>query len=591
MIHYDRGYHQNMPVFTLVLQIALLGCLSLSELTIYSSLVRAIFQPLEPSKFGSSASRETDLKPEISKFELLAQNYPSEPIEPQLEPEPEPIQIFVREIEVTGSTVFDESDFDPIVAPFEGRELTLEELRQVADEITQLYINRGYITSIARPVSQRIENGGVEIRVTEGRLSNIEIEGTRRLNPGYIRRRIELGADVPLNIQKLEDQLRLLRINPLFNNVEASLRPGGEVGESILVVRIEESRRFFGSVNIDNYSPPSVGGERTGINLGFQNLTGIGDDIAASYSRSTTGGTDVYDFAYRVPINAKDGTILLRVSPNINRVTQEPFDELDIRGTQARYELAYRQPIIRNPREELALSLSFAIQNGQTFVFEDVPRPFVIGPDEDGNSRTRVIKLGQDYLRRDSEGSWSLRSQFNFGIDVFEATVNDSPIPDSRFFSWLGQVQRVQLVSADHLIIIRGDLQLTADSLLPAEQFVIGGGKSVRGYRQNLRTGDNGFRFSIEDRITLSRNSAGDPTIQIAPFFEMGSVWNQVDNPNKLPRQTFLVSTGFGFLWDPFLGVNGMSLRLDYGFPLVDFRDRGDNIQDDGIYFSINYRF
>ncbi|ERT05620.1 surface antigen family protein [Lyngbya aestuarii BL J] len=578
-----------MPLFQSVFEITTLGYLSLSEPSIYSSLYQSNFQPLRTANILSYDSRETDLKPQLYKFASFAQYYPSESIEP--EPEPEPIKIFVRQIEVTGSTVFDAEDFDPIVKSFEGRELTLEELRQVADEITQLYINRGYITSIARPVSQTIENGVIEIRVTEGRLSNIEIEGTKRLNSSYIRSRIELGANVPLNVQKLEDQLRLLRINPLFNNVEASLRPGGEVGESILIVRVEESRRFYGGINIDNYSPPSVGGERTGISLGFQNITGLGDEVSASYSRSTTGGTDVYDFAYRVPINAKDGTILLRVSPNRNRVTQDPFEELDIRGTQARYEFAYRQPIIRNPREELALSLSFALQNGQTFVFEDVPRPFVIGPDEDGNSRTRVIKLGQDYLKRDSEGSWSLRSQFNFGIDVFDATVNDSPIPDSRFFSWLGQVQRVQLVDQNNLIIVRGDLQLSADSLLPAEQFVIGGGKSVRGYRQNLRTGDNGFRFSIEDRITVKRNSAGDPIIQISPFFEMGSVWNQVDNPNKLPRQTFLVSTGFGFLWDPFFGLDGLSLRLDYGFPLVDFRDRGDNIQDDGIYFSINYRF
>lgn len=34
-----------------------------------------------------------------------------------------------------------------------------------------------------------------------------------------------------------------------------------------------------------------------------------------------------------------------------------------------------------------------------------------------------------------------------------------------------------------------------------------------------------------------------------------------------------------------------MSLRVDYGFPLVYVRDRGDNIQDEGLYFSLNYRF
>lgn len=534
---------------------------------------------LQPYSTATEATEATISKSTVVKFATLAQ-----------EPNSETILIPIREIQVTGSTVFSEAQLKSVVQAFEGQNLTLEEIREVADAVTQLYMNQGYITSVARPISQRIIDGILEIRVTEGRLARIEIEGTQRVSLNYIRSRIELGAGVPLNVEKLEDQLRLLRVDPLFDNVEASLRPAEEVGQSILVVRVDEARPWFAGVNFDNYSPPSVGGERTGIGLGFRNITGIGDEISASYFRSTTGGTDTWDFAYRIPINAMNGTILLRVSPNRNEVTQDPFDELDITGNQARYEVTYRQPLIRNSREEFALSLGLTIQNGQTFVFEDVPRPFVIGADIKGNSRTRVIKLSQDYIRRDPQGSWSLRSQFNFGVDILDATVNNTPIPDSRFFSWLGQVQRVQLLG-DHLLIIRGDIQLSPNSLLPAEQFVIGGAKSIRGYRQNARTGDNGFRFSMEDRITLSRNESGNPTLQIAPFFDMGAVWNETTNPNKLPRQTFLVGAGLGLIWQPVLGFNGMSLRLDYALPLVDLQDRRNNIQDDGIYFSVNYQF
>ena len=95
-----------------------------------------------------------------------------------------------------------------------------------------------------------------------------------------------------------------------------------------------------------------------------------------------------------------------------------------------------------------------------------------------------------------------MRSQFSFGIDILDATINNDPIPDGRFFSWLGQVQRVQRLSNDQLLIVQAELQLTPDSLLPSQQFVIGGGQSVRGYRQNVRSGDNGFRSAaIEDRI------------------------------------------------------------------------------------------
>jgi|GEM_PF-5341846 len=162
--------------------------------------------------------------------------------------------------------------------------------------------------------------------------------------------------------------------------------------------------------------------------------------------------------------------------------------------------------------------------------------------------------------------------------------------PTGSFSSWLGQVQRVQRLSNDQLLIIRADVQLTPDSLLPSEQFVIGGVQSVRGFRQNARSGDNGIRFSIEDRITLLRNEGGAPLIQIAPFLDLGMVWNAAGNPNQLPDQRFLAGAGLGFLWDGFMGIEGLSARFDYSFPFVDLSDRGENAQDLGFYFNLNYQ-
>ncbi|MEH2241309.1 hypothetical protein [Nostoc sp.] len=93
-----------------------------------------------------------------------------------------------------------------------------------------------------------------------------------------------------------------------------------------------------------------------------------------------------------------------------------------------------------------------------------------------------------------------MRSQFSFSIDILDATINNHPIPDGHFFSWLGQVQRVQQLGDAHLLLIQADLQLTPDSLLPSEQFVI------QGYRQNICSGDNGFRVAMGDRITVQGN-------------------------------------------------------------------------------------
>ncbi len=502
-----------------------------------------------------------------------------------------PAHFTAREIKVIDSTVFSPDKLNRIVQPSVGKDLTQAEIQKIADAITQLYLNKGYINSRAIPIAG-LNNADhtLVIQVIEGRVAEIQIQGLQRLQPEYICNRVKLGTHAPLNTAQLENQLKLLRVDPLFSNVEASLRPTGKSGQTNLIVRVSEANPFFSSFSVDNYSPPAVGSERVGVAVGDRNLTGRGDELTAAYYRTTTGGSDVLDFSYTVPVNAMNGTVQLRAAPNRNKITDPAFKNLGIRGSQEFYEINYRQPLVRSPRQEFALSLGFAYQEGQTFVYDRRPYGFGIGPDQNGVSRTSVIKFSQDYVRRDQQGAWSLRSQFNFGTGLFNATSNSGAIPDGQFFSWVAQAQRAQRLSNNQLLVVLGELQLTPDSLLPSQQFVIGGGQSVRGYRQNVRFGDNGFRLSVEDRIIALRNESGASIIQVIPFVDLGSVWNKPDNPNKQPRQNFLGSGGLGLLWNEAMGIDRLSFRLDYGIPFINLKHRGNNVQDEGFYFSVRYQ-
>jgi hemolysin activation/secretion protein len=510
---------------------------------------------------------------------------PTQP--PSLQPTEE--RFYVERVEIRDSKIEDEleEEFNSIKSRVTGSTLTRQQLRDIADQITQLYVERGYITSRAELDPNSLSTGVIIINVKEGRLpaERIDIQGEQRVRESYVRSRIQLGAGTPLNTANLEDQLRLLRTDPLFKNIEATLTDAGNLGESRLIVRVSEAKPFEIIPTIDNYSPPSVGSERFGVSFRYRNLTGLGDDIFAAYTRTFAGGADIADVSYRIPVNPMNGTVQLRAGFNRNQVIQRPFDKLDIRGESQLYEISYRQPFIRTTRQEFALSFGFTFQDGQTFTFAG-PTPFGFGPDEDGRSRTSVLKFGQEYIYRQVSGAWALRSIFSFGTGLFDATANTDPIPDSHFFSWLAQVQRVQILNERSFLIIQAELQLTPDSLLPSQQFVIGGSQSVRGYRQNVRAGDNGFRFSIENRIAVLRDRAGNSTLQLAPFIDAGAVWNVDNNPNFLQSQKLIASLGLGILWQPLPRLN---LRLDYGFPLVNLDDRGGNIQDEGLYFSVNY--
>ena len=497
-------------------------------------------------------------------------------------------RISVKNIEVTGSTVFEEADFQSIIQPVEGKTITLEELRQVADKITELYLKENYITSRAVIDEQSLTTDTIQIRIVEGGIEEIQIEGAQRLED-YVRSRVELGTGTPLNTAKLEDQLRLLRVDPLFDNIEASLRAGTGVGQSILVVRVTEADPFVGNIGIDNYSPPSVGGERLGLSLLYRNMTGLGDSLAVAYRpRLETFKTYQLEFAYQVPLNPMNGRLTLRTLFDRNEVVNGRFEILDIQGESDRYEISYRQPLILTPREEFALSVGFAHQRNQTFTFQG-PTRFGLGPDEEGVSRTSVFTFGQEYILREASGAWGFRSQFRFGTGIFDATSNEGDIPDGQFFTWLSQIQRVQVLGEDNFLIIQLDAQLTPGPLLPSEQFVIGGAQSVRGYRQNVLAGDNGVRFSIEDRIIVVRNDEEDPVFTIAPFFDLGVIWNDSDNPNQIfSDNNFIAGLGLGLIWQP---IEGLNLRIDYAPPLVDLNIRGDDIQDDGFYFSAGYTF
>jgi hemolysin activation/secretion protein len=528
------------------------------------------------------------LTPAPPSLKPLPQEQPP-PVLPNPTPEPPPGQssevLSLRRVEVTGSTILKPEQISAVTRPVEGRTLTRAELiNSTIIPLTKLYLDQGYLTSRAELAA--IEDGVVKIRIIEGTIARVEVEGTQRLNPSYVRDRVQLGISTPLNTPKLEDQLRLLRTNPLFSNVEATLRRGESASTSDLIVRVTEAPPLATSLSIDNYSPPSVGSERGSASLLYRNPTGLGDQASVAYSVST-GASNIYDFNYQVPLNPMEGTLALRIAPNNTKITESPFNAFGIRGTSDLYEISYRQPIFRTFSEEFALSFGFAYQRGQTFILNDQPFPFAQGADANGVSSTSVFKFGQDYLRRDELGAWSLRSQFSLGTGLFGATVNPDPIPDGRFFSWFGQFSRLQLLGSGNSLIFQGELQLSADPLQSAQQYILGGAQSVRGYRQNIRQGDNGYRLSVEGRFPVVKNDSGLPVFQLAPFVEGGGVWNVDNHPNQPQDNRFLASAGLGLLWEPQPGLN---VRLDYGIPFVSLPDGGNNLQDSGLYFSINYR-
>lgn len=524
-------------------------------------------QPLEPTP-------PTPLPPP----EQLLNPSPSSPQTPEPNSGTVPDLIRVDRFEFEGNTAISDSELRKVTKPFTGRDISFAELFQARSAVTQLYIERGYITSGALIPPQTLQEGVVTIQVVEGGLESINVSGTRRLSPDYVRSRIALATVKPLNRERLLQALQLLQLNPLIQNLSAELAAGTQAGSSVLEVRVTEAKTFNAQILLDNNRAPSVGSFNRRVQINQANLSGAGDNLSLGYSN--TDGSNGVDLSYTLPINARNGTLRFSYGTTSSNVIESPFDRLDINASSRYYELSLRQPLMQTPSEEFAIGVTASRQESETSVLE-IPFPLSLGADDEGRTRISALRFFQEWTKRNSREVLAARSQFSVGLNTFNSTINANP-PDSRFFSWRGQAQWVRLLAPETLLLIRGDVQIADRALVPLEQIGLGGQQTIRGYRQDVLLTDNGALASAEVRVPVLRIPKWELLVQLAPFVDVGKAWNREGRED--PDPSFLASVGLGLQ----LQISDrLTARFDYGIPLVSVSSNKRTWQENGFYFSI----
>lgn len=570
--------------FPITLSFVLLNCLTINQ-----SLAQTVNPNLPPPQ---------DVVPP-------APQPPSTPLPPQRLPPPSelippptqnpipsqplpdvPDTVFIKKFEVVGSTVFSQAELTEVLKPFTNKPITFEQLEQAKSAIIQLYVDNKYVTSGAFiPEGQAIEDGVVKIEVVEGRLEDIQITGNSRLNSGYIRSRIARATKAPLNQEKLLEALRLLQINPLIESLSAELSAGTRPGLNVLSIKVEEAPTFGITAGLDNNRSPSVGSFRRRVQLNQANLLGLGDGVSLGYSN--TDGSDTFNASYNLPVNPRNGTLSFNYSTTSSDIIEDTFDQLGIESDSSNYDLTFRQPLMQTPTQEFALGFTASRRDSQVSseVLSEAEIPLSElspGADEDGDTRISALRFFQEWITRNDREVIAARSQFSLGVGALNATVN-SDAPDSRFLSWQGEAQWTRLLARDTLLLIRGNLQLSPDRLLAGEQYSLGGIENVRGYRQNLLLRDNGAYASAEVQLPIFRLPKNG-IVKIAPFIDVGTTWDNSDEENN--DTDTLASIGLGLRWQQ---GDRLNARIDWGIPLISVDKQGDSLQENGLYFSLQY--
>lgn len=495
-------------------------------------------------------------------------------------------RVLVRQIRITGNTVFSEHDLTAVTQEYGNRSVTSEEIEALRLALTRLYVTAGYINSGAILPDQTVTDGVITFQIIEGTLTRVSLDGHRWFREGYLQKRLALDVERPLNVTTVQERLQLLQQDDRIERLDAEISPGVQLGESLLHVHVVERVPMFAALEFNNYQSPAVGAERGLVTVAHRNLTGHGDVVNFTYGRSAGLALQV-DTSYTLPLTPQETTVSLRYHRNDASVVEERFAALDIESRSEIFSLTLRHPWYRTLRNEVALALSVEHLRSATFLHGE---PFAFSPGTtDGKARDTALRLTAEWLERTPHQVIVVRSRFSLGVDAFGATLHtDSAIPDGRFFAWLGQVQwGKRLPVRDIELLVRLDVQLTNEPLLPLEQLAIGGRFSVRGYRENHLVRDNGLIVSLEARLPLVRHTPWADVVQIVPFVDFGRGWNQQGDSSDPAN---LVSIGLGLRW-AFTWSMGVPLRSQlevfWGHKLKDVQTEGGNLQDKGVHLQL----
>ena len=503
-------------------------------------------------------------------------NWPADP--PRSPADRETFEI--AEVRFSGNTVVEDEVLAAIASDFEGRTVSMPELRWLRDAVTQAYVARGFVTSGATLEPARLAEGVVEIVVVEGRVTEIEVETDGGFREWVLREPLRRATRGVLNVTDLERSLRTLQGNPQIERLSARLSPGEEVGNSTLAVRFEEAPRLASSVAGANDISPVIGGWRSVASLSGERLLGFGEQISMEASL----GEDFWQVSptLRIPILPFVSDVEVYGRYSEAQVVEEPFDVLDVETEVATVGGRYRHTLLADPAYELAASLAAEWRESKSFLggfgFD------FTGSSDDGTTRVFVLRPSLEGFWRSEQTALALRSTVSVGVDIPSTTNQDDAIADSRFVSWLGQLQLVQrLPVLQARLGVRLDAQLANDTLFGLERFSLGGSNSVRGYRENAIVRDNGVVVGTEVRVPVEQ-----PwhwlDVELIAFADAGHGWNDRD---RRDGPSTLVGIGGGIdlrFW------KDVRLQVMWGSDLKEFPTRVDrDLQDRGFHILLSW--
>ena len=503
----------------------------------------------------------------------------------------ETVTITINALDIEGATVIPQDELLALAAPDLGRPVPLSTLFDIAERMQAEFGRRGWVLTRAIVPPQEVADGRFRIRIVEGYVSDVIVQGEVGPVRALIDRYLDnLRRGGPTRADDLERYMLLVNDIPGIT-AQGTLRPGAENdGSSQLLVTVERDA-FDGFASIDNRGSRFTGPWGGVVSGGANSFTALGERIEGTGFSTFEAGEQVFgQIAGEVRLGS-EGTWLRAFASYAPAEPGYTLSVLDVETEARTAGVHVWHPFVRSRRFNVNAGAGFEILDDSVDAFSG----------EISRDHLRMIRLRADASYQDDwRGLSTLAVGAHFGLSGLGASRRGAldlsraqgESDAAKFTAEATRLQHLftwQGTSTNLFVATTG--QWTARPLLSREEFTLGGARWGRGYAPSELTGDMGVATMAEVQFNNGTEFTFDERdwslqYQVYGFHDFGMVWNRdVGSPS---RQS-LASAGGGlrFFLDDWL-----STEFEVAKPLTKQPgSRNDGKSTPGYYVRVTTSF
>ncbi len=512
-------------------------------------LCMRLAQAREPAERLLDEQRQTAERSRLERDALPAAEAPAPALNLRPEAVAEDGVVIERpSIEIDGAGLLPAPVRASLIDEFSAVPLGVRRIALLLRRVDAQLVEAGWITSRSRLVALDPARNLLRIEVVPGRVEAIR---SNDVPPPAMARALPLAAGDVLTQEALEQGVQ--QINRLrLMQAQVRVLPGTQDGSSVIDLALQGVRSTSLSVGADNLGTRSTGTGRARVGLRFGNHLGLFEDIQLMHLRSA------HSEALLASLSVPDGFNTWSATLSGSR-SDSTIAGLSFASSARTAVIGWNRVLTLDAVRRDALDLS--IQRTR------IAR--TLGPIELDTRRSTVARLAWTRTGRFGAAQYFVEPSLSVGLRSVGADVDAERLPAShthyQFAKWSLAAAAVARDDGGRVeFASQLTVQRTGVSLPGAEQLLLGGLTSVRGFDEATVAGDTGYILRCEVRFPTL---VGHDALAATPFlhFDQGAT-RLIDGP----RMT-LAGAGAGvrgstqdFVWE---AVISTPLRRPEGLP------------------------